>query len=284
VRQLSKGRRPNRHDGQFLRRSLRPGYVPRDVPANSRVINVLNDAVATLFFYCTLCTAVGPVASVGLFLAPIPTIKDVMNAGTIGGLPMLPYSFMASNAFVWCTYGILKNQPPLWSCNAIGFVFAMYYCFQFALHVPARTKYRLNASTPTLPGTIKHHFIGISFVFAITTLIAGLRPFGTYSADVIGNIAVLFCILMFASPLSVIQLVIRTKSAGIIPLPFTVVSCLNCFCWAVYGFFALNDINVWLPNSLGLTFGVIQVILKIVFCGRDNKEIDIDEEGMELEP
>jgi uncharacterized protein with PQ loop repeat len=90
------------------------------------------------------------------------------------------------------------------------------------------------------------------------------------TATVIGNIAVLFCILMFASPLSVIQLVIRTKSAGIIPLPFTVVTCLNCFCWVVFGWFTLKDINVWLPNILGLAFGIIQVILKLVVGGRDN--------------
>ena len=216
-------------------------------------------------------SAGAPIASVGCYLAPIPTIKDVVHTGTVGSLPMLPYSAMASNAFMWCTYGIMKHQASIWSCNGIGFVLAMYYMFQFAQYVPnKRTKEStvaamLDASTPTLPGTVRQHVMGVAAVIAGTTLLALIQPFATRTANVIGNIAVLFCILMFASPLSVIQVVLRTKSAKSIPLPFTIVSSLNCFLWVVFGWFKLQDVNVWLPNSLGLTFGMIQVILKLVF-------------------
>jgi solute carrier family 50 (sugar transporter) len=219
--------------------------------------------------FVNLCGQVAPIASVGLFLAPIPTIKDVMAAGTVGSLPMLPYSVMTSNAFMWCTYGFMKSQASIWSCNGIGFVLAMYYCFQFALRVPNKNRHFLDASTPTLPGTVKHHFVGVSAVLALTTLVAVVKPFAANTANVIGNVAVLICIIMFASPLSVIQLVLRTKSAESIPLPFTVMSCLNCFSWVVFGWYKLKDINVWLPNILGLTFGVVQVILKLVFYGQD---------------
>jgi solute carrier family 50 protein (sugar transporter) len=164
----------------------------------------------------------------------------------------------------------MKHEPSIWSCNGVGVVLAIYYCLQFALNVP-KTKQSsiLEASTPTLPGTVKQHVQGVTAVIAGTTFLAIFKPFADNTANLIGNIAVLFCILMFASPLSVIRVVLQTKSAKSIPLPFTVVSCLNCFMWVVFGWFKLKDVNVYLPNVLGLTFGVIQVALKLMFGDKD---------------
>lgn len=47
-----------------------------------------------------------PIASVGLYLAPLPTIQQVTNSGTVGSLPLLPYTTMAANAWMWTTYGM----------------------------------------------------------------------------------------------------------------------------------------------------------------------------------
>ena len=164
----------------------------------------------------------------------------------------------------------MKHESKVWSCNVIGCFFALYYCYQFARLVPkSKTASILEASTPTLPGTVAQHFHASVAVIFATTLVAIAKPFGHNTADLIGNTAVVFCIVMFASPLSVIKVVLETKSAKAIPLPFTVVSVLNCFMWVVFGWFDAKDVNIWLPNVLGLTFGVIQVGLKLVFGDND---------------
>jgi solute carrier family 50 protein (sugar transporter) len=86
-----------------------------------------------------------------------------------------------------------------------------------------------------------------------------------YAAGLIGNMAVLFCMLMFASPLSALQTVLRTRSAISIPLPFTLATILNCFLWSVAGLGEFKDFNIYFPNLLGLAFGLIQIGLKILF-------------------
>ena len=81
----------------------------------------------------------------------------------------------------------------------------------------------------------------------------------------IGQAAVVVCIALFASPLSTLQTVVQTKSAASIPLPFTLASVLACFLWSVTGFLQLHDLNVIVPNTLGLISGLAQVSLKLVY-------------------
>ena len=161
-------------------------------------------------------------------------------------------------------------EPKIWSCNAIGVGLAAYYCVQFARNLPKHKSLSvMDISTPTLPGSVRQHTQGVAAVILGTLLLAIFKPFAN-TANLLGNIAVLFCIIMFASPLSVIKVVLETKSAKAIPLPFTLVSCVNCFMWSVFGFFEMRDINVYLPNLLGLTSGLVQVALKIIFGDNDN--------------
>ena len=54
----------------------------------------------------SLAGTMAPLASVGLFLAPMPTIRDVMKEKSVGNLPLLPHTTMISNAFLWVTYGM----------------------------------------------------------------------------------------------------------------------------------------------------------------------------------
>lgn len=87
----------------------------------------------------------------------------------------------------------------------------------------------------------------------------------SFAAGLIGNSAVLFCMLMFASPLAALKEVLRTRSAKSIPLPFTLATILNCFLWSVAGLGEFKDFNIYFPNLLGLAFGLVQVGLKILF-------------------
>jgi solute carrier family 50 (sugar transporter) len=164
----------------------------------------------------------------------------------------------------------MKQEPKVWSCNAVGIFLAIYYGITFARLVPkSKQASLLEATTPTLPGTVAQHLHGFLAVVFATTLLAFTKPFAANTANLIGNLGVLFCIGMFASPLSVIKVVLQTRSAKSIPLPFTVVSCVNCFLWVVFGLFEKHDVNIYLPNCLGLSFGIVQVILKLLFVDQD---------------
>ena len=43
------------------------------------------------------CGRIAPAASVLLSLSPLPTIRGIVRAGTVGDLPLLPYSSLVAN-------------------------------------------------------------------------------------------------------------------------------------------------------------------------------------------
>ncbi len=51
------------------------------------------------------CGQAAPAVSSGVFLSPVPTIRNIMKEESVGSLPLLPYSSMCVNAFLWFTYG-----------------------------------------------------------------------------------------------------------------------------------------------------------------------------------
>ncbi|KAG7343031.1 sugar efflux transporter [Nitzschia inconspicua] len=219
-----------------------------------------------------LCGKGGPVASAGLYLAPLPTIRQISKKKTVGSLPLLPYSSMAGNTFIWAVYGLLKKEPKIWTCNVFGFMMAIYYCAIFIGNLgknKSQDQNLLDVSTATLPGSVRQHAQAVIGGILGIFFLAILKPFGQYSETFIGNIGVTICVIMFASPLSVIKVVLETKSAKSIPLPFTVLTTINCFMWTVVGWFAMKDVNVYLPNGLGLASGIAQVVLKLVY-GNNN--------------
>merc|ERR1719217_1955960 len=84
--------------------------------------------------------------------------------------------------------------------------------------------------------------------------------------NVCSMVAVITNIAMYAGPLAIMGTVVRTKSVQFMPLtPSVFVICASS-CWMTEGFM-LGDVTFWLPNLLGLSLGVFQVALYLMFCG-----------------
>lgn len=96
--------------------------------------------------------------------------------------------------------------------------------------------------------------------------VAALFGSSFLTSQTVGRMAVCFCICLFASPLASLRTVVQQQSTSSIPVPFTVASILNCFLWTVSGLLDLHDMNVIIPNVLGLLFGLVQAGL-ISFYG-----------------
>ena len=219
------------------------------------------EASAPTSLLVALCGQLAPIASIVVFLAPLPTIRGVVRVRSIGHLPLLPYSSMVASAFLWLMYGIMKREQSIWFANGVGFVLGCYYTFQFTKCVP-----NWLSPLPTLPGTVQQHMRAIGAVVVVTLFLAILQPVGKgTSAGIIGNGGVLLCVAMFASPLAALRVVLQTKSAKAIPLPFTIASVVNCLLWVITGLFQMKDANIYVPNILGLCFGLIQVYLKVIY-------------------
>lgn len=215
--------------------------------------------------FVNMCGTIAPFCGVICFLAPFPTIQQISRDKTVGNLPLLPYSSMIANGFVWVMYGLLKSLPAVWGSNAIGVLLGMYYFSNFAKHC--------SPTANSLPGTIQQHLKGTGAIILFNLVLAfsGINN----STDIIGKEGVFFCIIMFASPLSALKHVIESQSAASIPLPFTMASLVNCTAWSVLGWFSMNDFNIYFPNLLGLCCAVAQLLLKMM-CGNGVKVLKED--------
>jgi len=211
------------------------------------------------------CSNTAPLAAIVVFMAPYPTLRQIQKDRSVGNLPLLPYSSMIANCVMWFVYGILTKQTKVWFPNLVGLFFGLFYFLKFI-------KYTQPKST-SLPGTVRQHTQGclaiiagsVLWILACYLTVRRKDMWMPYAAGLIGNAAVMFCLLMFASPLSALRTVLRIRSAKSIPLPFTLATILNCFLWSVAGLGEFKDFNIYFPNLLGLAFGLIQVGLKILF-------------------
>ncbi|KAG7363308.1 sugar efflux transporter [Nitzschia inconspicua] len=237
-------------------------FIRNTPPSPTALKMVTETAVAP---WVSACSNSAPAASMVLLLAPMLTIKQVVSSKSVGNLPLLPYSSMVANCFLWTAYGILLQQSKLWATNGIGLILGLIYFLQFIKFSPPKA--------PTLPGSIRQHAQAVSvIVFGTFGWCAKcyltsqkVSSWPAQAAKLVGNAAVVLCLVMFASPLSALKTVLKTKSAKSIPLPFTLATVLNCFLWAVAGLKDFHDFNVYFPNLVGLGLGLTQVGLKLVY-------------------
>jgi solute carrier family 50 (sugar transporter) len=214
-------------------------------------------------WWLTWCGTLAPFASLVVFLAPVPTMTQIGRDKTVGGLPLLPYSTMVASTFVWIMYGILKSEPKVYVTNLVGFACGLLYCWNFIKNLP------MDRSKVNLPGSLRTHYQGVGLICATTLALASFNA-REIAIPIIGLMGVIFCVVMFASPLSVMKSVIQTRSARSIPLPFTIASVVNCLLWSVLGIFQMKDLNIALPNVLGLACSVLQVALKLMYGNGDD--------------
>jgi len=206
--------------------------------------------------WVTSCGKAAPIISAGLFLAPYPTIKNIIADRSVGSFPLLPYSSMCVNAFMWMTYGILKKDSNIFTPNSFGLICGLNYFYQFRKNCSPKAS--------NLPGTVSQHVNWSTILISFTLLVASIMETNVASS-IIGKMAVFICIVLFASPLAALKTVIKTKDASSIPLPFTLTCMLNCFLWSVYGVLEKNDFNIYFPNIMGLASSIAQFILIMIF-------------------
>jgi len=230
--------------------------------AAARVLNMANGAQSA--GWVSACAQTAPAISSILFIAPMPTIQKIVATKSVGDLPLLPYSSMVANAFLWTMYGLLKSESKIILPNAFGFCMGLYYSLQFSRSC---SKHASN-----LPGTVSQHKTGASLIIAFAVLVTACL--GRQNAvKVIGKLGVVVCIVLFASPLAALKTVIQTKSAESIPLPFTLVCLLNCFLWSVAGLFEMKDFYVYFPNLLGFASAAVQLFLRIFYGSGANSAL-----------
>jgi len=98
-------------------------------------------------------------------------------------------------------------------------------------------------------------------------------------------VAVVFNVLMYAGPLENLKQVCKTGNYNLLPIVTIIITIVNTFCWMVYGI-GTGYLQTWLPNTLGLLLGFIEIGLWIYYrkkCGGHWVDPNTPKEGEQVE-
>ncbi|KAI7736130.1 hypothetical protein M8C21_033161, partial [Ambrosia artemisiifolia] len=199
-----------------------------------------------------------------VFLAPMPTFYGIYKKKSTEGFQSVPYSVALFSCMLLLFYGYLKTENGMMiiTINSIGCAIETAYLVVFLIY----------ATRKSLISTVKLLvlFNVLAFGVIVFTTRFATNP-GPKRVAVVGWICAVFSVCVFAAPLSIMRLVIRTKSVDYMPFSLSLCLTLCAVVWFFYGLL-IKDYYVATPNVLGFIFGVAQMILYVIYKDK-NKQV-----------
>ncbi|KAI5683469.1 hypothetical protein M9H77_04697 [Catharanthus roseus] len=191
----------------------------------------------------------GNVISFFLFLSPMPTFIKIFKAKSVEAFMPDPYVTTTLNCALWVFYGFPFIHPDsllVLSINAVGFGMEVIYVTIFLIYSDGAKRKKIFIAL-----LIEATFFGI--IVAITLAVLH----GTKQRSLlVGTICIIFNIVMYFSPLTLMKQVIKTKSVKYMPFYLSLANFANGGIWFTYALLKL-DIYVLKNYQIGPTFVTI---------------------------
>jgi len=218
----------------------------------------------------------GNASALFLFLAPVITFKRIIIHKSTEKFSGIPYIMTLLNCLLSAWYGlpfVSPNNIPVSTVNGAGAVIEIVYVLIFITFAPKKEKAKI---------------LGLfTFVLLVFSAVVFVSLFALHDLPrklFCGFAAAIFSVVMYGSPLSIMRLVIKTKSVEFMPF---FLSLFVFLCGASFFIFGLlgRDPFIAVPNGLGCGLGTMQLILYFIY--RDNKGVPTkqattEEEAMEI--
>ena len=209
---------------------------------------------------------IGSVISVVFFIVPcVPFYKLIKEKITYKETPGVLLICSVINCIFWVVYGVKLGLTQSFITNAIGAIITtVWICIFLVFWVK------------------KHALKSVGFIVLTLVVFVGIFCVFYYVVPptVTGYCAMVFNVLMYAAPGEKIYTVIKTKNHNLIPIYSTIAAFVNSACWLIYGI-AYSDINVIVPNVLGLFFAILQVTLYLIIKYKYHKDAEVKKDGEE---
>ncbi|XP_002989708.2 bidirectional sugar transporter SWEET4 [Selaginella moellendorffii] len=221
----------------------------------------------------------GNITAVALFISPAPTFWRILRMKSTQDYSGLPYVCTLFNCMLWVFYGmpfVKTNGMLIITINAAGCAIETVYLLIYLIYAPKLAKMKVLR----MLGAVLAAF---AMVVALTMLLAHTHDART---TIVGSVCVVVAVAMYVSPLSVMKLVIQTRSVEYMPFLLSLFVLINSLVWMLYAV-ATKDIFIGIPNGLGVLAGVAQLLLYLVYrnakpeAGRSPDEI---EDGVGMKP
>ncbi|KAJ8761964.1 hypothetical protein K2173_006566 [Erythroxylum novogranatense] len=230
---------------------------------------MLSSGLPSLFSGFTVSDAAGLAGNVlafVLFVSPIPTFRRIIRNQSTEDFSGLPYIYALLNCLICFWYGMPLISPGIIlvaTVNSIGAIFQLIYISIFILYAEKAKKMKMLGM-----------LVAILALFLIIVFVS-LNFFDFYWRQiVVGYLSVFSLISMFASPLFVINLVIKTRSVEYMPFYLSLSTFLMSLSFFAYGMLKFDPF-IYVPNGIGTMLGIFQLALYSYYSskyGEDTKE------------
>ncbi|CAL5425358.1 unnamed protein product [Camellia sinensis] len=217
-------------------------------------------AILTASHMASAFGILGNIVSFFVYLAPLPTFYRIYKKKSTEGFQSIPYAVALFSAMLLLYYGFLKtNGLMIITINTVGCAIEATYLLVFMIYATREAKIY----------TTKLLIMFNVGAFGLITLCTFLFSKGHQRVTIVGWICAVFSVSVFAAPLSIMRLVIKTKSVEYMPFALSFFLTLCAIMWFFYGFL-IKDYYIATPNILGFAFGIAQMALYIVY--KDTKK------------
>ncbi|KAI7725096.1 hypothetical protein M8C21_014239 [Ambrosia artemisiifolia] len=156
-----------------------------------------------------------------------PTFIQIVKKGAVEQFSPVPYLATFVNCGIWVLYGLPLVHPHsllVITINGAGLLIETVYLLLFLIY--SDRKMRIKVLIIMLAEIV---FVGV-----LTVLVLTVAHTTSVRSNIVGSIAIVGNIMMYAAPLSVMKLVITTKSVEYMPFYLSLFSLLNGISWTIY--------------------------------------------------
>ncbi|KAH0467606.1 hypothetical protein IEQ34_002639 [Dendrobium chrysotoxum] len=205
----------------------------------------------------TVVGIIGNAISLVLFLSPVPTFYRICKNKSVEHFSVIPYIATLLNCRLWVLYGmpfVKPNSTLIVTINGADTVIELLYIFIYLLYSDGSRRIK----------ALLLLFADIAFIVVVSAIVLCIFKSHEQRTFIIGILCIVFCIMMYASPLSIMKRVIQIKSAEYIPIYLSIAYFINGLCWTTYSLIHL-DVNLTIPNAIGLLFAIAQLLLHAIY-------------------
>lgn len=184
-----------------------------------------------------------------MLASPAITAKAILDEKGIGRFSIIPFCGIWINCVWMVSYALVINNDVLMACNLIGVVVGSGCILVFYRFAPPEDLYFNSMVLLAGNGSALLLVVLPPFYFSQQTL-----------TNFFGVLAVLGCLIMFGSPLSLIKEIISKGDASNVALVNLGFGLLSTTLWILYGAI-IQDYYVGAPQIGGLLLCLVQVAL-----------------------
>ncbi|XP_010260494.1 PREDICTED: bidirectional sugar transporter SWEET1-like [Nelumbo nucifera] len=202
----------------------------------------------------------GNAVALFLFLAPAITFRRIVKSRSTEKFSGIPYVMTLLNCLLSAWYGLPFVSPHnilVSTINGAGTVIESLYVLIFLIYAPKKERTKILALLTF-----------VLAVFSAVVVVSLCALHGNRRKLLCGLAATIFSIVMYASPLSIMRAVIRTKSVEFMPFFLSLFVFMCGTSWFIYGLLG-RDPFIAVPNGFGCGLGTMQLILYAIY--RKNK-------------